>query len=348
MKRGGIAIGATLLLCAGTTAAFAQSYGIIVEAVNSYPTKGTLYNRIANADGFYQGMTQPGSNWYLKTRYTDNSVFDTDFIDPDVFSVANDTYNFDQTGAGIAYFSGHGVGDAGTGQPCNHNADCTSPPGNGGYPATCRNIPGAGKTCLYNSTRYIVTESSGDRYGGWVGLNRGGGVAWGESTFSGPWSHAGTNGGINLAIVDISFGILPTGFWEQIGSAFAGVHLWGTIMPTWGDTADVGDRGAKFAAKYQANSAGTVADAWVYTLSSLGGEGMACGGNWANGGGGGINGCGCNIILSVDVDRGHSDAKINVESWNLLPWDNYDSTGAGSMSFEWLCNYDAVTYGWSN
>ncbi len=328
--------------------ASAQSRGIIIESVNSYPTKGSLTNSIANGDGFYQSMTTSGSPWSLRTRYTDTSVYDTDFIDPDIFSNGGDTYNFDQNGAAIAYFTGHGPGDGGTGQTCNTWSDCVSPPGGTSLPADCRNIPGAGKTCVYTSPRYIVTESPGDKYGGWAGLTHGGGVGFGESTYSGAWAGAGTNGGVNLLVADQSFGVSPGLFWAQLGSAFAGVHLWATLMPTWGDTANVADRGPKFAAQFQANSAGSVAAAWVATLNSLGSEGMACNGSWSRGGGGGINGCGCNVVMSVDVDKGHSDAKINVESWNLLDLDVLDATGNGYMTYEWQCNYDSSTYGWWN
>jgi hypothetical protein len=350
MRRGLIAFAMTAT-CALAAPARAQSRGIITEAVNIYGPKDSLFNSIANADGFRQGMTQPGSSWFEQTRYVDSEVFDTDFIDPELFGAGNgdDTHNFDQTGAGIAFFSGHGSNQDGTNQMCLFNSDCRSPPQGAGLPAVCVAIPNqVFRTCHYTLPRFLITNSPGDKYNGAVQLSRAGGVAWGESTSSGAWDKAGTNGGINLAVVDISFGLIPS-TWSVIQSAFAGVHLWATIMPTAGDVANVADRGSKFAAFFQANSNTTVADSWAYTLNSLGSEGGNCGSSdGSTGGGGGINGCGCNVIVSVDADVQHAAAKIDSESWNQLPFDTFDARGDSAMSFEWLCNYDAVKYGWSN
>jgi hypothetical protein len=238
-------------------------------------------------------------SWQETRRYVESSVFDSDFVDSDKNSYGGDLTNFDVQGnfAAIGYFSGHGVTDGGTTQACSHDSDCANPPSGTTLPAVCRSIPGAGLTCLYDTPRRLVTNGAVAHFGNLDDLGTGL-VTFGESPESGGWDGAGTNGSLNLVVMDISFGVTPTMYDEQLGNAFAGLHLWATIMPTYGDTSDVADRGSKFATGYTMSPYVAVADAWISVVTNIG-DGLPCNGNAAYGGYGGINGCGCNVIFNV-------------------------------------------------
>src|SRR5262244_563198 len=104
--RRGIARGlfaAALCLCP-LSAWAAEETGITIEAVDNYSC-GALSNNIANVDNFRNRMLSiPG--YTAGVRFTNGSVFPTDFTDPQVVSGGADTFNFDRPGDAIAYFSG--------------------------------------------------------------------------------------------------------------------------------------------------------------------------------------------------------------------------------------------------
>lgn len=315
------------------------STGIVVESVNDYGPCCSLPNSIANGDGFLQGMVFPGSRWHLNERWTDGAVYDTDFVDPAINSLGNDQSYFDKPGTAVSYFTGHGTCNAGcsTAPLCSTTGACTTPNAAAGerMPGTCRFSPMDSPRCCYMTDRSAVTHGTGDRFGGIVNYSSGP-IRWGESPTSGPWAGAGTDGGTNLVVLDISCGILPT-FWAQgVFNANAGVQMIATIMVAGGDTAMVADRGATFATFYRANENARVSTSWLETMNSLpAGEGSSCPGG---GGGHGFNGCGCNIIIGMDSTPERAEGAMN-EGWVNLANDSNDALGNQFYSARWQCNY---------
>lgn len=324
----------------------AQSYGITVESVSDYGGPN-LPNADPDCQNFLSKITND-SYWSEKTSWEDPSVYDSDFVDSDENSNGADLYNFDQPGTGIAMFCGHGTADDGfptNVQYCYHNSDCVSPPSWATLPGVCRTWPSYdyGK-CAYRSGRYIVTHGAYSPFGNWVNYSSGI-VKFGESPQSGNWAGAGTNGGANMVVLDLSNGVEPEQFLANLGPAMAGAHILATIMPTGGDTASVADRGEQFASKFYDNEWGSVAQAWVTTLNDLGSEGSACV-SAQYGGYGGINGCGCYLAFSLDSNSTTAPWHLTTESWEDLPGDYNDATGSGWYEYTWVCNFDAHTYPW--
>lgn len=337
-------ITALLLLVFTISGCGPYSYGLAVESVNDYSQLGpnvSLKNSIANGDGFIQGMTGAGSPWELKTRWVDKNVWDRDFIDTDLNSSANDDLYFDAPGVAISYFTGHGItADGCSSQACTTTAACTTPVAGAQLPGTCRFSPFDKARCCYMVDRAAVTSGQFDISSHIVNYT-GGQVRWGESANSGAWAGAGTNGGTNLVVLDISHGILPT-FWFQIlRNANAGVHMIATLMTAGGDTDNVPDRGSTFARMWAANPNGNVAQAWLDTMSALPkGEGNACG----NQGGHGFNGCGCHIVVAMDSTPQGAANKMS-EDWSDLRNDERDAKGNNAYSARWQCNYTLSSAG---
>jgi hypothetical protein len=342
-----------LLFCSGVLVApigeadAQTSTGIIVESVNNYGggadcnTAPNLCNSIANGDGFIQGMVFPGSRWHQTVRFTDNNVWDTDFIDPEYDPRGNDTANFDIPGTAVSYFTGHGIADHGCSTvSCSTTAQCTQPntaTGSGvpRLPGTCRFSPMDLPRCCYMVDRAAVTSSTFNKFSGIVNYS-GGPTAWGESPSSGPWAGALTNGGANLVVIDISHGVLPTFWYQTLQNANAGVQMIATMMTAGGDTAMVADRGATFATFYRTNENTRVSDSWIQTMNSLSAaEGGSCPGG---GGGHGFNGCGCNIIVGMDSTPERADGSMN-EGWVHLANDSNDALGRWWYHARWVCNY---------
>jgi hypothetical protein len=323
-----------------------RSYGLAVESVDDYSRFGpgaSLTNSVANGDGFIRGMTGAGSPWELKTKLTNQSVWDTDLIDgnsPNA-SFGEDHKYFDQPGVAISYFTGHGIGTHGCSTtPCTTTSACTTPVPGARLPGTCRFSPFDKPRCCYMVDRAAVTSGQFDANGGIVNYT-GGQVRWGESATSGAWAGAGTNGGTNLVVLDISHGVLPTFWFETLRNANAGVHMIATLMTGGGDTANVPDRGSTFARLWAANPNGNVAQAWLDTMSALPkGEGSPCG----NQGGHGFNGCGCHIVVAMDSTPQGAASKLN-EDWLDLRSDDRDAKGNGWYSARWQCNYTLPSTG---
>ena len=171
-----------------------------------------------------------------------------------------------------------------------------------------------------------ATSGQYDVNGGRVNYTSGP-IRWGESQTSGGWAQAGTDGGTNLVVLDISCGILPTFWYQALRNAASGVHMVATLLIAGGDTANVPDRGATFARMWAANPQGSVAQAWLDTLSSL-----------PQSEGRGINGYGCNIIVAMDSTLDRVNQRMN-EDWSDLRNDNNDAKGNSWYSARWQCNY---------
>jgi hypothetical protein len=321
----------------------ADSNGVVVESVDNFGGNGDLHNSVANGDGFVQGMVFPGSPFFLSARWTDPTVYDTDFVDPELNSVGNDSNNFDKPGTAISYLTAHGIVDHGCSTiACTTTAACTNPstatgPGVSRLPGTCRYSPFDNPRCCYMVDRQAVVNGTGDRFGGLIDYT-GGAIRWGESPESGGWAGAGTNGGTNVVVLDISHGVLPTFWYPTFQNAAAGVQLILTIMTAGGDTNNIAERGSTFAAFFRANQNMSVAQAWKDTMNSLppspaGGDGCPGGG-----GGHGFNGCGCNVALGFDNTLDRATAALR-ESWVAITHDNNDALGNQALWVEWQCNY---------
>jgi hypothetical protein len=283
----------------------------------------------------------PDTPWKQLDRWIDTDVWDIDFMDSAVSFHAQgiDWREFDRPGAAISYFTGHGIIDDGcsTQQACATTAACTTPSVAAGerMPGTCRFSPIDKPRCCYMVDRAARTFGSADKILGIVNYTRGP-VRWGESPSSGPWARAGTDGGTNLVVLDISHGILPP-FWnETLRNAFSGVHMIATLMTAGGDTANVTSRGAVFAKLWAGNQYGSVAQAWLDTMLWVPFfDGDPC----TNlGGGHGFNGCGCHIVVAMDATEQGVARKIS-ENWIDLRSDDNDGQGNAWSSVRWQCNY---------
>ena len=311
-------------------AAGCQSKKLVVESVNDYshkygpgcPGPPCLPNSIANGDGFIQSMTPPGSEWTLAERDVDSQVDDMDFVD-----AANmDTLNFDQPGTAISYFTGHGTcGPYGASPPqaCSSTTQCTNPVPGTSMPGSCKYGPGDIAQCVYNSNRALFTDSGFDRFNGRVNYS-GGAVHWGESQNAGSWANAGTDGGANLIVLDISCGVLSAFWLQQLQPAMAGAHMLATIMPITGDTNNVADRGSAFGSSWAGNPEGQVSQAWLTTMNSIPGSG--------------INGGGCNFVIAFDSTAQAAADNLN-RNWTELRNDGWDAKGSTFYSARWLCNW---------
>jgi hypothetical protein len=316
--------------CLGLWLAGCQSNGLVVSSVNDYshkygpgcPKPPCLPNSIANGDGFIQAMTVAGSGWTLTERDVDSQVDDMDFVD----AYNMDAINFDQPKTAISYFTGHGTcGPYGANPPqaCTSTTQCVNPVPGTRMPGSCKFGPGDIAQCVYLSNRALFTDSGFDRFGGRVDYS-GGSVHWGESPNAGGWAGAGTDGGTNLVVLDISCGVLPTFWVQQLQPAMAGIHMLATIMPVTGDTANVADRGAAFGGSWAARPSGSVADAWLTTMNSIPGSG--------------INGGGCNFVIAFDATPAAAVNNLN-QNWNDLKNDGWDAKGASAYVGRWLCNW---------
>ena len=198
--------------------------------MNNFGGVGDLSNSIANGDGFLNGLVFPGSPFFQSARWTDGTVYDTDFVDPELNALGNDTNNFDKPGTAISYLTAHGIVDHGCSTvSCTTTAACTNPstatgPGAPRLPGTCRFSPFDNPRCCYMVDRQAIVHGSGDKFGGLVNYT-GGAIRWGESPEAGGWAGARTNGGTNVVVLDISHGLLPTFWWQTYQRAAAGVQL---------------------------------------------------------------------------------------------------------------------------
>jgi hypothetical protein len=328
------------LVVAGATLVAAQSFasgGIVTEAVDTGYGTGTcagppLSNRVSNASQFRTELLKD-ARWQAGSNFTNASVWDTDFYDPDLgTSTDGDTTNFDRQGTAISYYSGHGVctPQASPSQSCSRGSDCTHPPAgvSSSFARCVVQTPGVSSSavCRYSNDVELYVCGSSDRHNHVVDVTSGR-IAWGESASSGAYRAAGTNGGTNLVVLDASCATNPNAG-AQLFNAYAGVHLIATTMNITGDVADVGDRGVSFAKFYAANPTGSVAHAWAESINSVAGTLH------------GYNGYGANYVQSYDVSVTEAVWKTEQENWIGLTDDRHDSVGGGYYSSLYQCNYD--------
>jgi hypothetical protein len=309
---------------------------IATESINAYSC-GPLSNRVVNANGFRNTMLSisgytAGSNWW------DGNVLTGDFIDPELQAGGADGLSggFDETGTAIAFYSGHGSCPAG-----DFTLRCTST-------ASCADRPGHMKACLrwktdpkpdfgfcaYSAPHYFITDPTGSSCE-WVDYSTGP-VSLGESNYSGTWRGAGSNGGVNLVVIDSSCSITATMYDWDLGAAFGGATTISAMMPTHGDTADVADRGSALANQYVANPSSSVAHGWTAALNSVTGGGSCLYG----GGGHGINGCGAYVSVSVGVDSTHALWARDTENWTHIRHNINDPKAWANTAWVYTCNYD--------
>lgn len=361
-----ISIGLTVAaVLVGPRRADAQwSYNVVVESVNLYGGGGRdLPNSILNGNQFQANLVSYRPLLFSAgANYQNNAVYDTDFMDPETgASYDYDTYNFDKVGSAISYFSGHGVcGYGSVENNCTTNSQCTSPNAtfNQSLPGFCvRGEPNApAGMCFYEYPHKMVTYSTGNRE--WCNGSSGactsyvslsyGDTKWGESAYSGAWAGAGTNGGVNMVVMDMSCGATPPQQYlgDTLFPVFAGAHIVSTIMPNRGDTMNVADRGALFAHYYGVNPNSSIGQSWMLTLSSLPyNEGFPCGASdYSTGGGHGINGCGANVSVSRDATATAASWHVNTESWTAITYDGNDATSGATWWYNWMFNYDEVAW----
>jgi hypothetical protein len=340
---------------------------VTVEAADHYNGNGPDIICIAEADGFrdwvqfqFPFFFFPHPHFVSGLRWVENDVWDTDLMDPQRTGNGrdDDTHEFDRPSDSMTYFCGHGTCNDYTTQRCTTSTQCNRPQPGQQLPGSCVSAPpGGGGFCAYNTPRLmIMANTPNSRNGGIVNYSNGS-VAWGESVTAGGWGGAGTNGGVNFAILSNSCGLRPPFFWEEAGALLAGVHVLGMIMPvdinSSGQSADDVDapaRGAMVAFSYLVNSSGSVGLAWAHSLNSLpqnDGSGCPIGSSsYALGGGHGISGCGAQVAISVDADEGSAEWHNGTESWWGLADDSLDARGAGWLAWFATCNYDCNRFVW--
>jgi hypothetical protein len=210
---------------------------------------------VPNGNNFLDHMTPYGSPWVIRHNYQNGDVWDIDFVDSTLFPwpAGNDDHNFDDSSnAAISYYTGHGANTwnecrhylPGMGSmviPCSHSSECAQYVQPGwpmfqSLPAKCRSSPALvqqgypGICCFVTNEEGIVVDGSYSHWGNYVQF-RPGGLKWGESPTSGGWAGAGTNGGTNLVVLDMSHPVHPPYFWEHLGALTAGVHLIAATAP---------------------------------------------------------------------------------------------------------------------
>lgn len=342
---------------------------IMTESVNLYDAcYGPGYDLASNAaaDNLYTTILQyPNTAGFLSdVQYKDQGVYDGDFMDPDLAAHAPgypaDTYNFDQSGLGIAFYAGHGaqlpkpnppiICTNGASQCTQANAPSGTYVGTSGL-GSCALSPmsvathGAGKgECQYvqlttvNPTIDTCSTGSSNNNHAQFGY-----MALGETRATGAWRGAGTNGGTSLALIHMSFSMwtfFPETTWW---SMFAGVHLFAANMTSWGDI-DGGavNYGTDFADDYQTNPYGSVESAYMQIMS-VETEGSGCVGSGSPNGG--FNGCGCNMIMTISSSSTNAYNAFH-ENWVALTAEMATQNGSGYWYWNATCNYNTNTYPW--
>jgi hypothetical protein len=358
-------LGTLFVFAAFSHPAYAAT-GITAEGVSDYSYARALYgsgyapdiDMATEASGFYNTMTTTtGTPWTASYFWTNSLVFDTDFYDPDVsgnsFSAYDDdTYNFDSSGAAIAFVGGHGTCDDALGTNCTTSANCNV------GDACMANPPSSNSSrCATPSPRRLVVSEQYPTHGDWIFYGNGF-VKWGEDTNSGSWAGAGTNGGSAVVFVVNSCGTRYPFTWGEAKPAYAGAMLINWTMPqsnvaTAGsaDTWTWSSRGSTLATYALANPNSSVAGAWFANLNSAPSTaGYSCPdetSTYTYGGGYGYTGCGGNLSMSWAQTQAAATANVTSLTWTQAQ--NFANKPTGNTyGYEWVqCNYDCATYGLS-
>jgi hypothetical protein len=326
----------------------AASTTVMAESVDQYnacfPGADTFF-RVADAQGFLNNMMSPGTMWTQGANWQNGNVWDTDFTDQDIGQFGNDTNNFDAPGLAFSMFAGHGNCEDTTTQFCTSSSQCVTPAHNWQFnPGYCISGPDRSRAaCVYDSPRHLYTCGNNDQLNHRVDYSSGA-VALGESSNSGAWRRAGTNGGTNFAIFDISCAVRPNLQNWEVWNTFGGMHNLATLMPTdtHSDAWDSSERGSLFAAYYTANPYSAPGVAWQSMINSVPStEGATCDNV---GGYHGFAGCGANIVISLASTASVASWMNQYQNWIDVSSDGNDSTAGSSMKYSYVCNYDCVTY----
>jgi hypothetical protein len=306
-----------------------KSTGLVVETVNDYGNpKTNLPNSHADGDGFIAAMTPEDSEWYVIHRWKDPFVWDTDFLDRKTW----DESNFDEPGTAISFFSGHGFTAPYGENPshrCSHSSECTSPPPGAGPRGICKaagtpgHAPGDTAQCVYYNDRSLAVHGAHDQFGGAANYSAGR-AKWGESKNSGAWAGAGTDGGTNLVVLDSSWGVLASFWYEQTHLAMAGVHFLATTLPVTGDYLNDPGRGAAFGKRWAQNRESSVSQSWLVAMNDLNNGGFDAGG--------------CHFVIAYDESSERALKHLN-EDWTELQNDGWDAKGSQIYWAHWLCNW---------
>ncbi|CAN5520122.1 hypothetical protein BH09MYX1_BH09MYX1_01090 [soil metagenome] len=316
-------------------------YGVSDQQVGANQSAIAMMSSILLANQLYPpGLISKG------TILRDKNVVDWLFIDPETGSPSfGDDVFWDPANQAISYYAGHGSNVIGPQIGCTSSAQCTTPDAGTTMPGKCIAYPSS-SYCFYKQAHLIVTN-------GQVPLATSSNLIdytdiifrmarWGESANSGPWAGAGTNGGVNATILDISHGVKP-GMWQDwLVPPMAGVHWVGTAMPVSGDTGLVAQRGQSFGDAYLSNPKMSVASSWLTSLALTPRKtGDPCGAlDYSQGGGQGMNGCGCLFTISADASDALAVAHLK-ENWDTIRNDSLDAIGNNNVVWKANCNYDA-------
>ena len=330
------------------------SSGIVVETVSDYTLVcgNTSCDTDANTEGngFWNAMTASGTGWTATHHYMDNSVFDTDFEDPQYTGLAdNDTNNFDAAGVGISFVIAHGVCDDLTTTVCTSDANCNA--AMGGYCPGGQFAAGEKRTCINQAPRRIVTSSTSSSHGNfvWYGASGNGSalktIGLGESSNSGGFAGAGTNGGANVAVIVNSCGIRSHHFLKDTQNFYAGVHSVMMTMPIasyldtsnvqrFSDTRQWGARGSTFSGFILANVLAAASDAWFNPTMVNNSYAGPAGHNF-----------GAQIVIAEDSTADNAIWHVLTESWLGTFIDSNDAKGNSFWGAWFVCNYDCNTFG---
>jgi hypothetical protein len=333
--------------------------GIVLETISdySYVSGGSHGNDTdANTEGtgFWNPMTSSGI-WTVQSHYTDFDVWDVDFYDHDLTGGAsdNDTYGFDQSGAGIAFFIGHGICDDVTNTTCTSDANCAIHYAN----SYCPSFPlasGQAATCIVESPRNLVissstTNSHGNRvvYGPnpWSDS-----IALGEDSNSGSFGGVGTNGGTNIAIITNSCGMRFRYRSQDQNRFYAGVHevmmnmpvgnVWTSTGAQFADTAQWSTRGTTLANIILTNVNAPASSAWL-SPTMVNNSYTAVGPNIPN-----STYAGANIVGAFDSSWTAVTTRLSNETWAQSTDETRDPTSASVGAYYYSCNFaNCTSYG---
>jgi hypothetical protein len=342
--------------------ALASKTLVEVETVNSYTPcfgGGDLYNANQSGVNFYTELLRVNSLGFQINgggSWQDAWTWNTDYLDPDTPNAPPGSMDYafgDAPNMAISFFQGHGIQNLSDDRPCTSVATCTTYQ----LPATCESNPwtyqqlGQGKgACMYATPRALVTCGNRDagsattpiHYAYLTGPN----MVLGENPSEGGWRGAGTNGGTSLAIFHISQALnvwFPNTEWK---SMFGGIHMVAGLLLGWGgDTADSLGFGNAVASPYSTNPNGPVAQSYANAISSIT-DGTGCWNGYSYTGG--INGCGCHVVIAYGNTLRAPANTLNHEPWAGLTSDQGGTaTSTAYSGFMLGCNYNVAEYFWS-
>lgn len=311
-----------------------------------------------SALGFKNNITSGGPlTWVAGLTRTNQQVSGFDLSDPTWSGNGSNrdqssTKGLDVFGTGISYLAAHGAGAGGNAfdetQPCTSASQCNNPQGITHMPSHCAQDPRSPGTasCLYEYAHAVVVCGTGDSnstdrvdysYGS-TNPTTPKEMRVGESSNSGSWGQAGTDGGINLLVMEASHSThLGSGVNDLYG-LFAGIQVLATSFTHYGDLASGAERGTDFGALAKTSPSMAVSDAWVAVTGMLT-LGSGCG-SYPGYSDGGFNGCGGHVAMVVDSTAAGRDAEMNFTFYNLQS-DSNDSTGNAYWATLKTYNWDS-------